>query len=77
MTAFARQKFANARIARLKSIIRHVGFLDPIDINRDDVANDGRLKYVSILQAIVGPTLISQVGKLSERAVPSNNLQVR
>ena len=76
-TAITLQKHANAGITRLVRIVFDTNFLDAVDAHGDQVADDGRLERVAVLEPILDTSFIGQIGKVSERSLPANNLQVR
>ena len=76
MTAIAKKIHADARIAGLERVVRDLGLLHSIDGHRNYIADDGRLQSVSMLEAIIRPSLSGEVGELSERPVPPHDFQV-
>ena len=77
LAGIASKKLPNPRVTRLERVVRGPGLFNPVDVHRNDIADDGRPDYVPIVQAIVGAAHVSQIGKLSKRAVPPYNLHVR
>jgi hypothetical protein len=58
-------------------LYRDTGLLHPVDIHRDNIADDGRFKNVPVAQAIVGATLVRQIGEPPQRSFPADNLYIR